>query len=74
MADQCWVVLVVVLALLFYATEGDHTNGNLIAARVEVSVVLIYFEQRLCINVYSSLFWKFVDHDVTQYMLTDYIY
>jgi hypothetical protein len=56
MAPQCGEFLVVVLVLLFSATEGDHTNGNIIAARVEVSVVLIYFEQRLNINVHNSLF------------------
>lgn len=56
MAPQCSGFVLVVLVLLFYATEGDRTNGNLIAARVEVSVILIYFEQRLNINAYSSLF------------------
>jgi hypothetical protein len=58
MALQSWGFLLVVLVLLFHATEGDNTNGNIIAARVEVSVVLIYFEQRLNINVCSYLFWK----------------
>lgn len=34
MAAQRWG-FVLVLVLLFYATEGDNTNGNIIAARVE---------------------------------------
>lgn len=53
MAPQCWGFLVVVLVLLFCTTEEDHTNGNIIAARVEVSVVLIYFEQKFNINAHS---------------------
>jgi hypothetical protein len=76
MAGQCWAFVLVVLVLLFYATKGDNTNGNIIAARVEVSVVLIYFGQRLNINIYSYLFWKFVGRDIKQmqYMFIDYIF
>jgi hypothetical protein len=62
-AKRSGFVLVVVV-LYFYATKGDNINGNLITARVEVSVVLIYFKQCMNINVYSYLFWKFVGRDV----------
>jgi hypothetical protein len=62
-AERC-MYTAVVLVLLFYATKGDSTNGNLITARVEVSVVLICYKQSLNINVYSYLFWKFVGRDV----------
>jgi hypothetical protein len=42
-----------VVVLVFYKAEGVNTSGNLIAARVEVSVVLIYFKQSLNVNVSS---------------------
>jgi amino acid permease len=57
MAAKISGYLLVVVVLHFYATKGDNTNDNLITARVEVSVVLIYFKQCLNINAYSYLFW-----------------
>jgi hypothetical protein len=66
MAAEQNIIVLVVSVLLFCATEGDNTNGNLITARVEVSVVLLCFKQSVNINVYSYLIWKFVGLDVKQ--------
>jgi hypothetical protein len=64
MAAKRSVFVLVVVVLHFYATKGDNINGNLITARVELSVLLLYLKQCMNINVYSYLFWKFVGRDV----------